>query len=105
MHDRRRPMHGSGTAEGENAPCTMVVPIPVERCPPGLGLNGRPTVRQPQLWSLITAIFDEMEPIGLCHEPISQQERLHELLMVRAFVVVGEGRAFGTDADPPIVIG
>src|SRR4051794_22006408 len=84
--------HLSRSAERERPPGSVLTP-PVERRPPALRPDDRPSVRQPELRPLISPVVDELDELAVRDGTRAERERLDEHAVARRFVVEREAFA------------
>ena len=92
MADRLRRVELPHPCQRYRQPLSVLF-LPVERAFPSSIQPRRPTLGQPQLGPLVTAVNHEHAIFGIGHRPVCQRERLHENPMPRRFVIVGKAVA------------
>src|SRR5262249_14860278 len=90
----------SGSRQGSKGP--LAIPLdPVEGSLPSSGLARGPTVGQPQLGPLVTAVVDEGQVLGMGHQPAGKSKTMQEGLVARRFVVEREAVSIMSDLAQP----
>src|SRR5277367_1205656 len=87
-------------AKGKHPPFSVYLK-PVQRSPPSLGLYRVPSLGQPQLRPLVSAIAYEVEILSARHQLRRQLERFQINLVPRLLIVEAEPIASAADLYQP----
>src|SRR5262249_30480070 len=77
----------------------------IKRPLPTLAVHRVPAVCEPKRRRGIAAVLGELDPLGVGHAARGELERTDQLLVTRAFVVIGEAIAIMPDLEDPAVKG